>query len=163
MSSRFIPLRPNLPILDAVEGVRLRVTEAMCDKATPGDPKNCALALAAKAEMRGLQQVQVFTNVAYFEFRDRVERYRNAARTADMIRRFDASDGSEFEPGDYRFLPMNPAWTLEAIREKNSVYGRPTSGEKPTAGRRQMQTVFIRPRGADLSSSVSSLREKKAS
>lgn len=148
MSTRFRPLRPNLPILDADDGIMLRVTPQMCKDGIRNDPCNCALALAAKAEMRGLRQVQVFTHVAYFEFKDRVERFRNSSVTAGMIREFDRRNGV-FVPGDYRFLPMNPAWRHEAKAEKNRTKGRPSTGNHPEAGERMRHTAFIRPRGSE--------------
>ena len=149
MTYRFIPLQPNLPILEAERYITIRVTIEDIEAGVRDDPRHCALALAAAREFgRTLKQVQVMTTVAYFEFRDRVERFECNARTRDMIRRFDQT--GEFEPGDYTFKPVRPSETRSGKKSKNIRHGRHLNGTHPTAGRRQEQTVIIRPRGQNL-------------
>lgn len=140
----FRPLRKNKPITDVRdEGVMLRVTEDHCDRASPRDPCNCALALAAKDQFRGLFQVQVLKSMAYFEFVDHVDRYYINARTQRQINALD--NLGTFDPGDYHFGPVPFSRTKEGKRKANAE-ARETGRKVPSRGNRTERT-YVAPRG----------------
>ena len=128
-------LRYRLPIINSGREIILQVTGQDCKMGKRDSPEACALALAARHELRGLKRVQVMKRYAYFEFSTHVERFRVSQGTRTMIRKFDK--GGMFEPGIYRFCAVPPSY----LRPRTG-----TSGPKITKHSHK-HGKYMRPRG----------------
>ena len=130
------------PVVESKRHIAFYVGEDHCSLGKPDSRTNCALALAAKDELKGLVSVEIFRRVAYFEFKTHIERFIITGNTQAMVRRFDKTGA--FDPGLYQFSPMIPSWTLKRHRTANRIK---RTGAPPTRRRLKKGTHFARPRG----------------
>jgi len=136
-------LKLPLPVVESTRHVGFYVGEELCRRGKRDNPGACALALAARRDIRGLQGVQVYRAVAYLVFKTHIERFVISTATRKAIEHFDRT--GEFRPGLYEFAPVNPSARL-AFKRANK---KPTVYAVPVRRRPKVpQQHFARTRGS---------------
>ena len=152
------------PINDADTAIEWKVTEAICRRAEghETDPYNCALSQAAKTGYgRKLVGTQVLGSVAFVELKDEIIRFSLPQRTRQAIAQYDRGEG--FPVGKYRFEPIPPSLSREALRvrrEQLAEQRAALAGAKGRRAKKQAERIeaakpkrkvgaFVAPRGRE--------------
>lgn len=121
----FQRLFEGLPVFDAAYDMRVAVFPDDAEKATRGDPANCALARACKRQF-GTTKALFFRRVAYVEIPDadgkpRVERFKISLQANDLLREFDLT-GVRRSGGAFVMRAPKKSETLDAMRAQDRKY-----------------------------------------
>lgn len=100
-------------IHDATKPLVLKITKADVHNANPGDPANCAVALACR-NLSGADEVLVFKTRAYVRKGNTWTRYIVPNSIQGEIRAFDR--GAEFVPSDYTLVAPTKSEKLGRVR-----------------------------------------------
>ena len=120
---------PNVTrIVDANKSVEVSVTPDDCLLALKMDPRNCAMALAAKRELKA-DAVVVGLSTSYLIHGTEAIRYKTPESVAREIVSFDRH--SDFDPGNYYLRPYPPAQRLGVPHRRHGHKG----GKKKSATR----------------------------
>ena len=100
-------------VKDADKPLVLKIAKADVHDSTPGDPANCAVAVACK-RLIGADEVLVYKTRAYVRKGNTWTRYMVPKSIQGEIRAFDR--GAEFVPADYTLTPPTQGERLGRIR-----------------------------------------------
>jgi hypothetical protein len=98
---------------DATKPLVLKIAKADIHDSTPGDPANCAVAVACK-RLIGADEVLVYKTRAYVRRGNTWTRYMVPSSIQGEIRAFDR--GAEFVPADYTLVPPSRTEKLGRVR-----------------------------------------------
>lgn len=114
--STFIETRATelgLDLEDATESAVLNLTLQDIKQAKVKNFRFCAFARAAKRQY-GCKQAYFFRQTAWFEYKDKMVRYRLPGTVQREIVAFDRDGG--MMPGEYKISPVNPSMRLGKVR-----------------------------------------------
>lgn len=100
-------------IVDADYPIEVLVNQDDCDGATQLDPTNCALARAARRDLKA-DAVIIGINTSYVIRGKNAVRFQTGEHIAREIVSFDRNH--DFEPGTYKLTPKSPASRLGKSR-----------------------------------------------
>jgi hypothetical protein len=103
-------------VKDAEKPLVLKIAKADVYDSTPGDPANCAVALACR-RLIGADEVLVYKTKAYVRKGNTWTRYSVPKSIQGEIRAFDR--GAEFVPADYTLTPPTTSDKLGFKRSEN--------------------------------------------
>ena len=129
---------PNVTtIIDAKMPISVHVKDSDCKNAEPLNPKECAMARAAKREYK-VDAAVIGISTSYIIKGNKATRFETPESVRREIVSFDRH--SDFEPVDYYLTPKSPSTRL-GVHAKS---GKKTSGKNHSAKRRLHKTVKIR-------------------
>jgi hypothetical protein len=122
--------------VDADYPIEVLVNQDDCDGATQLDPTNCALARAAKRDLKA-DAVIIGLNTSYIIRGKNAVRFATPERVQREIVSFDRNH--DFEPGNYKLVPKAPTSRLGQSIQKKSK-----GGANKTATRKVHHSARVR-------------------
>jgi hypothetical protein len=102
-------------VKDAEKPLVLKIAKADVYDSTPGDPANCAVAIACK-RLIGADEVMIYKTIAYVRKGNNWTRYVVPDNIQGEIRAFDR--GAEFVPAEYTLVAPKGSEKLERVRSE---------------------------------------------
>ncbi len=124
--------------VDADYPIEVLVNQDDCDGATQLDPTNCALARAAKRDLKA-DAVVIGLNTSYIIRGKNAVRFATPERVSREIVSFDRHH--DFEPGNYKLIPKAPTSRLWQSTQYNKPKG---GGANKTATRKVHHSARVR-------------------
>jgi hypothetical protein len=123
--------------VDADYPIEVLVNQDDCDGATQLDPTNCALARAAKRDLKA-DAVVIGVGTSYIIRGKNAVRFNTPERVAREIVSFDRNH--DFEPGVYKLIPKAPTSRLG----RSTQYNKSKGGANKTATRKVHHSARVR-------------------
>lgn len=128
------------PVFDAKTPLTVKISKADIVKSEPGNPDNCAAAIAL-VRQQPIMAAHVFRSRVFIELRDRVMRYVTPGRLRQETISFDRGTDQQFLEGDYTLLPPKGGLKLgtdhrkdwKGVKNKTPVEHIAVQGARPSS------------------------------